>query len=1469
MKIFKKNRQLGCMLRKHLHLMGIVAGMLLMCYGAGLSVLAATVTATDMSVFSGVTVSPDGTAWTTDYMDKTNEKLPEGTVWFTGITSSLRKPKEGEHYYRTAVNGSVNIGKWVVAWRNAQCIHPYSMQSYKGFSVNGGICHSQYNNGWNAYCADCGEKVSDMYIYAKMQTIQEITSMPGKGSYLYICPYCRGLEQGTSYQHICKQISYNHYEVRYEKNNPDGRTVLGYMPVTRHMYQNASIYEGQPASEWGFDDVRLRENRYVCEGYVFQGWNTKPDGTGQFFEDGQEIINLSSVNGAEIVLYAQWQQSESTLCMDANGGSYAGQGQYVITQPYQSVYCVQDTLLIPAPGYTISFESNGGTYVEDIFTQKAFSHWEVQADFQGSFSDKVYRFDGANGHTDTIKARYTDVVFELPECYREQESLVGWYEEEALTEASFVGRAGEKISMTGDTTLYAKWEKLTLRAEEDYVSCEGAGAVDLFWEQKDGKEKYYKLYQSVDKEHWKEIYADKSVSDSYKVCESYGVKDQGRQFLVENTGYYSLTAQGAKGADYNAQLTGGYGGRVSAAYWLKEGDIVTFYAGEQGNGQNGGKNGHGAAGGSSLSALGRGGGAATEVTLLRDGKETTLLIAGGGGGANEAFCGGAGGKKLSEVSEKTGETGSLGGGGAGAEGGSSNGIAQSTTREDTTDYAFQSNLSVHLAKGTAQIYGMKREETATAIKKVYGSEQNQWRRITKLGTLPKAFSSSYSIWYDSEDNYFYGYSKGEAVIGGNPYIQAQARDGMTLSLSGTYQTEGNTTLLVGGGLYREDYGAPGHTSLYLQVKDAVNGRVLYDKLIYHGYSSNGTAGIAVAEEIDISSAEKITITIRSGTEGCQEDTAGHKIFLYFSDILLYGKTIYAPQETDGGSSYINTGFGCKDQTSSTGVCSNDGIAKIEGLDIGYKEGTQLLDVPAKDLQAPDQVTAFGISRSDEQTLKVTLSKPKDHGTVYYHLAKSYSVQEEDIKELAVSNTTQNLLTTGVRGYYYYVDGQEKGTVSKDCLWTDTDSITIMMSEPIQYLHVAAADAAGNISGTTDIVLENKATIPTDESYAEKTSLITKPLLIKESDFVYQAEDGIYFVKADGQTAHTLLTEAYADGAATNDYQIDSICFQMSDGEKEQWSEVSVPHGEISYVSTRFTNDRLHVTISDGLSLISPKTAYAERKEHCRSLLLEQSFTVQEETPSFWIYPRASANLRDQTYVSDKAADRANGITIIPDGIPPFLLGLEQLQSLNVLDMQQQEIHLELSAGDLESGLREFVVYVQNKDNHMEKAFWADENGRIVVTATKDDQLFMGEIAVSAMAWDRVGNANVVGEEGLTFTLDTKLYRQRNPQENVFKTGDGAILEMETLGYVERIEVYFPDAFLEKLPELNRVYVYEYPYLQNKEVLSFSIPLGIPEKEYEVIVKAYKQGQELTSRSILTIVEGTVLEELRTRIRNNG
>ncbi len=55
----------------------------------------------------------------------------------------------------------------------------------------------------------------------------------------------------------------------------------------------------------------------------FGGWTTNSDGTGDFYTNGQEVSNLTSVNGATVDLYAKWVDCDLyTVTLNVNGDTY-------------------------------------------------------------------------------------------------------------------------------------------------------------------------------------------------------------------------------------------------------------------------------------------------------------------------------------------------------------------------------------------------------------------------------------------------------------------------------------------------------------------------------------------------------------------------------------------------------------------------------------------------------------------------------------------------------------------------------------------------------------------------------------------------------------------------------------------------------------------------------------------------------------------------------------------------------------------------------------------------------------------------------------------------------------------------------------------------------------------------------------------------------------------------------------------
>ena len=63
----------------------------------------------------------------------------------------------------------------------------------------------------------------------------------------------------------------------------------------------------------------LTANSYTLVGYTFDSWNTKADGTGDSYDDEEEVNNL--VSTGVIPLYAQWNINQYTITFNTNGGN--------------------------------------------------------------------------------------------------------------------------------------------------------------------------------------------------------------------------------------------------------------------------------------------------------------------------------------------------------------------------------------------------------------------------------------------------------------------------------------------------------------------------------------------------------------------------------------------------------------------------------------------------------------------------------------------------------------------------------------------------------------------------------------------------------------------------------------------------------------------------------------------------------------------------------------------------------------------------------------------------------------------------------------------------------------------------------------------------------------------------------------------------------------------------------------------
>ncbi len=110
----------------------------------------------------------------------------------------------------------------------------------------------------------------------------------------------------------------------------------------------------------------LSENTYTREHFVFKGWNTRSDGTGESFEDKGKVENLTTNPDQTVTLFAQWELETHTISYDLNGGTLFGQTGIV-----EAHYSYGDTVMLPEPtreGYDFDYWEGSKYYAGDAYT---------------------------------------------------------------------------------------------------------------------------------------------------------------------------------------------------------------------------------------------------------------------------------------------------------------------------------------------------------------------------------------------------------------------------------------------------------------------------------------------------------------------------------------------------------------------------------------------------------------------------------------------------------------------------------------------------------------------------------------------------------------------------------------------------------------------------------------------------------------------------------------------------------------------------------------------------------------------------------------------------------------------------------------------------------------------------------------------------------------------------------------------
>ena len=238
-----------------------------------------------------------------------------------------------------------------------------------------------------------------------------------------------------------------------------------------------------------YDETKtLTLNTYTNTGYTFTGWNTRSDGTGTAYTDGQEVRNLTQADNGEILLYAQWLANTYRVSFDANGaeGAMSDQTFHYDTEEAltTSQYTKEGYMFV---GWNTEADGSGTAYTDGqpVKNLTAEPNGTVTLYAQWGTIRYYIDFDG-NGATSGSMERMTlsyDTTRKLnPNAYVRAGYTFGSWNTRPDGSGAGYQNNGEVTNLTDTAesviTLYAQWtpNRYTVKFDKNAEDAEGAMA---------------------------------------------------------------------------------------------------------------------------------------------------------------------------------------------------------------------------------------------------------------------------------------------------------------------------------------------------------------------------------------------------------------------------------------------------------------------------------------------------------------------------------------------------------------------------------------------------------------------------------------------------------------------------------------------------------------------------------------------------------------------------------------------------------------------------------------------------------------------------------------------------------------------------------------------------------------------------------------------------------------------------------
>lgn len=308
-------------------------------------------------------------------------------------------------------------------------------------------------------------------------------------------------------------------------------------------------------------------NRFYRKGYAFNGW-ILPDG--RVLSEDAAIKNLSSQNGAVVVLKAGWAKGKYTVRFHGNGGTGSMKDQVFAWGSEKEL----SRNKFKRTGYTFAGwnskkDGKGKNYsnlaqVKNLTTKKngtitLYAKWKA-IKYKITYKTKGGKMSKSARKSYTISTK----TFTLPRPTRKGYDFDGWYRDTGYRRR--VG--GIKKGSKGNVTLYAKWTKCTRKGNKSsakITKCKAVGknkvqiAANIKRRIASSDDYYYLVYiQPGSGKAYKEAakaYKKNKVTFNLKPSENQGyvvsqfgiaIKRNGKYQLISNTSYVKNPEKAAK-----------------------------------------------------------------------------------------------------------------------------------------------------------------------------------------------------------------------------------------------------------------------------------------------------------------------------------------------------------------------------------------------------------------------------------------------------------------------------------------------------------------------------------------------------------------------------------------------------------------------------------------------------------------------------------------------------------------------------------------------------------------------------------------------------------------------------------------------------------------------------------------------------------------------------------------------------------